>query len=262
MMTLSDSENETHYENLKSLLKINYKKFTTEEARQMYDYALNYGIKKINSGKTIYLKEVFDLYKLLLQNKLIYEGEYISPWDYKNIVSVGLRLEKMDWTKRFIQKYKNNIAEKFRNNSYNFNLASYFFSKENYRYARKLLQNVELKDMFYHLSAKSMFLKIYYNLNDDKAFFSLSKTFNMYLKRNKKISEYQREVHTGLVRYSEKCFRFRTRIQKHKRNATKKEIASLQEQIRTTKNITNMQWLLEKVEELKNYEPNKKMKKY
>lgn len=54
LLTLAESENETHFHTLKKVLKKNAGFFTKEEAGQMYGYAQNYCIKKINSGRAEY----------------------------------------------------------------------------------------------------------------------------------------------------------------------------------------------------------------
>ena len=48
LMTLTVSEDTTHYRQLIKLLDKNFHLFSHEEARQMYDFAQNYCIKKIN----------------------------------------------------------------------------------------------------------------------------------------------------------------------------------------------------------------------
>ena len=250
LLTLTDSGDEIHYTQLKEILAENALQFSMEEARQMYDYAQNYCIKKINRGNTSYSVELFNLYKLLLENKIIFEGKYLSQWDYKNIVSTGLRLEEFKWTEKFIEDYKEKIFPEFRNNAYVYNRASYFYSTENYGNALKLLQKVEFTDLFYHLGSKSMLLKMYYELDEDEPFYSLVDTFNMYLKRNKLISHYQYEVHFNLIKFSKKTFNLKRRIAQHKKSVGKKEIENLKVKINATQNITNLQWLKEKVGEL------------
>ena len=249
-LTLTDSSNESHYMKLKELLSENIHVFSKSEAKQMYDYAQNYCIKKINSGNTNYSIELFNLYKLLLEKKVIFEGKYITPSSYKNIVSLGLRLKEFHWTKKFIEDYKEKIAFEFRNNAYIYNLASFYYSTEEYGKALKLIQKVEFTDIFYHLGSKSMLLKIFYELDETEPFYSLVDTFIMYLKRNKLISDYQFEVHHNLIKFSKKTFDLKLRLTQNKKSVNKKALEILKEKINSTPKITNLQWLNEKVEGL------------
>ncbi|MBI2270764.1 MAG: hypothetical protein HYU69_10480 [Bacteroidetes bacterium] len=248
LLTLTESENETHFKNLKKVLSENFNFFTREEAGQMYGYAQNYCIKKINSGRQEYHSELFDLYESLLKTKIIFEDKYLSQSDYKNIVSIGLRLEKFEWTKTFIEQYKNSIAPEFRENAYEYNLASYYYSKHDYKNALKLLQKVEFTDVFYHLGAKSMLLKMYYELEEVEPFYSGIDAFKVYLGRNKQISPDQRLSHKNLVTLTKKAFDIRIRGTSSKNY--QKAIETLKHKINTKKNIANLQWLKERIEEL------------
>src|SRR5690606_12553717 len=128
------------------------------------------------------------------------------PSNYKNIVTLGIRLKEFDWTDRFIEKYKETLAPQFRQNAYTYNLASYYVGKKEYKSALKLLQKVEFVDVFYHLDAKAMMLRMYYELDDTEALESLMQTFKAYLNRNKLISNYQNEVYLNLIKYTQKVF--------------------------------------------------------
>lgn len=251
LMTLRENDTPNHFKELKEALHKSSMKFRNEEARLMYDYAQNYCIKKINSGNTKYHEELFSIYESLLENEIIFDNKYLSQWDYKNIVSVALRLEKYEWTKNFIEKYKVRIAPEFRENAYEYNLASYYYSKQEYKSALKLLQKVEFTDIFYHLGAKSMLLKMFYELEDVEPFYSLVDAFKVYLVRNKKLSVYQRVVHQNLVKYTRQAFDLKLKGTNPSQAVYNKVIDKLDERISTEKNITNLQWLKERVGELK-----------
>jgi hypothetical protein len=108
-MTLTSDDDEQHFNKLKQLLKTHHDKYSVKEARDMYTYAQNYCIKKINSGFGKYLHELFQLYKITLENKIVFAGKYLSHWAYKNIVGVGLRLGEFDWVEQFINDYKDQL---------------------------------------------------------------------------------------------------------------------------------------------------------
>lgn len=251
LLTLIKSEKENHYFKLKELLLENHKNFDREEMRQMYDCVQNYCIKKINSGHSNYLNELMEVYELLLQHKIIFDAQgLLSQWDYKNIVSTGIRLNKFDWTEKFIHQYKDFLSEEIRQNAFNFNLASFYYSKKDYKNAFKLLQQVEYTDVYYHLSAKSLLLKAYYEQEDTEGFYSLVDTFKIYLKRNKTISAYQYEVHYNLIRFIKKANDLRIKHNNKMNAKFKLEITRLQEEVEKTKQITNINWLREKITEL------------
>ncbi len=250
LMTLTESEQEEHYKKLIKLLDKNHGYFSPEEARQMYDFAQNYCIKKINSGNVGYGKEILKLYKKLLESKIIFEGNYLSQWDYKNIVTIALREEEFDWTKNFIQQYKESIAPEFRENAYAYNMSTYYYAVEKYKEALKLLQTVEFTDVFYHLGSKSLLLKAYYEMDAAESFYSLISTFRVYLRRNKKISQSQFTNHLNLINLAKKCFDLK--YNDYSKFIFNRKLATIKNKVNNNKNIANIVWLNEKIGEFEN----------
>ncbi|PCH67842.1 MAG: hypothetical protein COC01_04925 [Bacteroidetes bacterium] len=243
LMTLTESEDESHFESLKQMLEKNSNKFSAREARDMYAYAQNYCIKKINSGHSNYLNEIFNLYKELLTKEIILEDRLISPWHFKNIVTTALRLEEFDWVENFIRQYQNNLSKEFRENAVNYNIAALHFFRKEYSSALKLLQKVDFTDIYYHLDSKSMLLKTYFELEEHDGLFSLFDTFKIYLRRNKLISDYQKTVYLNLVKYTKKLVKIKTGF------PTAKKVKDLNDQIKETKQVADLNWLIKKVED-------------
>jgi len=250
LLTLTESKNENHYRKLKLLLSKHQNKFPKQGMRDMYGFAQNYCIRQLNSGKPKYLKELFDWYKLLLKREIIFEGKQLSQFDFKNIVTVGLRMEEFAWTKKFIEQYKHHISKEFQENSIAYNLSHFYFAKQEYKKAKKLLLSVRFTDMYYQLDAKSMLLKTYYELNEINPLNSLLDAFRVNLRRSKKISEYQRLTYLNLLGFVKKLIRINasppTPLQKR---GEKKKLNELKKEISKTTEVADKKWLLKKVEE-------------
>ena len=245
LMTLIESDDESHFSLLKNLLNDNADKFSMDEARDMYAFAQNYCIKKINGGNTSYLNELFLMYKTLIEKKIIFLGNFLSPWHFKNIVYVSLRLHEVDWTESFIYEYKNKISPEFRDNAFTYNLASLHFHKKEYSKALKLLQNVDYTDnIYYHLDSKSLLLKTYFELDEVESLLSLIDAFRIFLRRNKLISDYQRSVYLNLVKFVKKALNIKLKSKSHEK------IIQLREEIEKTKKVADLKWLLSKIDEM------------
>ncbi|MEM7040913.1 MAG: hypothetical protein AAF570_28375, partial [Bacteroidota bacterium] len=160
--TQIEPEEVMHYHRLKRLLAAHSEAFEQSEARDMYLFAMNHCIGQINKGESLFLSEIFALYRIVLERELIFEKGRLTPWDFKNIVVVGLRLAEYVWVEGFIRKYKNYIAPEYRENAYTYNLAKLHFYRKEYGEVKKRLQRVEYEDVFYNLDSKVMLLKIYY----------------------------------------------------------------------------------------------------
>jgi len=246
LLTLQESNVEEHYTSLVGLLGKHSSRIEKSELRTLYDYAQNYCIKKINSGNTRYLNEIFKLYQSLLkQDLMLDENGNLSQWDYKNIVTVGTRLKEYAWCEKFLNDYKEKLPPADRDNAFAFNLATLYYSQKNYTRALKLLQDVEFTDVYYSLGARSLLLKAYYEANEFEPLYSLFDSFKIYLKRNKLVSPYQYTVHMNLIKMTKRLANIRSMKGLSREASIVKELDKLRKKIEATPEITNLNWLME-----------------
>lgn len=250
-LTLTEPNDENNFHELCNLLIKHKDDFAIHELRNLYDFAQNYCIKKLNSGQSNYARILFGLYKDLIERKILMEnGKVLSQWDYKNIVTLALRLKEFDWTLKFINDNKVYLPKSEAENAYRYNLANYYSAIEDYSQAKRLLQKVDFTDPFYILGAKSILLRCYYELFDEETFFSHCESFHKLLLRNKSISEYQRKVHANLILYTRKAFRLQLRRFQSRNSVSKKEIENLTDRVKKIGQINNLNWLLDKINEI------------
>lgn len=250
-LALTKPEDELQFPELIALLEAHANKFPVLEARELYNFARNYCIKRINRGHTRYLNELFGLYKRLTETGLIYDGEFLTQWDYKNAITAGLRIEQYDWVKRFIYDQKERLDPRFRENAFSYNLSNFHYESGQPRQALRLLQSVEFTDVYYGLSARALLLKIYYEENDTESLLALCSSFSTYLKRNRLVSDYQYRVQSNLIRFVKKAYQLKLNEPKRKTEAFTQKVTALENEINETGEITNVNWLRLKVAELK-----------
>lgn len=250
--TLQDSSNEEHYHRLVALLAEHSHTFPETEVRTMYDYAQNYCIKKINTGKSEYLHELFLLFKTLLNNGVILIDGHLSQWDYKNIVTVATRLGEHTWAEDFLHKYKEYLPEADRENAYSYNLANFYYSVRKYGKALELLRDVQFTDVYYGLGARSLLLKVYYEAGEYDPLYSLVDSFSVYLKRNELVSPYQYTAHMNLVRFAKRITDLKLRSFGSNKEALMKDIGKLKRRMEVAGDITNANWLKEQLGLLEN----------
>lgn len=241
LLTFSENDKQEHFKKLSELLDEHSFKFPPAEARDMYAYAQNYCIRKINAGETDYSQELFSLYKTCIQRELLLVDGFLSPWAFKNIVWVALRVGDVQWTDSFIKTYNKKINPKFRDNAYNYNYACLLFFQNKFGEALRLLNQVEFTDIFYGLSSRTMQIKIYYELNDWMPMQSAIEAFKVFLRRNKTLSENFKTTYNNFLKFTDKL----SRIQKRERN----KLHELQKKIEDTKVVADINWLLQKIGE-------------
>lgn len=236
--TLTDQENEKHFESLVLLLKRFEEQVSKKELFEMYQYLMNYCIRKINAGRQEYLKKLFEIYKTILANEVILQNEMLSQWDFKNITTIALRLKEFEWAKKFIGSYQINLNGKEQNNAVVYNTANLHFQKGEFTKALKLLRDVEFTDLVYQLDTRAMLLKIYFETDDEETLNYHLIAFKTFLKRNKLVSKSHLLIYSNLIRYTKK-------LMKHQ--GTKKVIATLKTEVENNSAIADKQWLMEKL---------------
>ena len=231
-LSLTEKEGDVHFEKLKHLLLNHFHEIGNEEMKHMHLAALNFCIRKVRQKENKYVEEAFNLFLKGIENRLLYENNHLSPWTFKNVVKLGLRLKRFDWTEQFILEYQNHLDEEFRQNALHYNLADLYYYKKDLNKALTYLQKVEYSDVFYALHSKVMLLKIYYELDEEEALFNLLASFRIYLKRNKLISNSVRETYQNFISIL-------TQIVK----SDPKQIQTIKEKIVNTELLTDRAWL-------------------
>lgn len=247
---LLDPGKDAAYQNLRQFLENDSSSLPPDEARTLYVYAQNFCIRQVNKGRADYYGFLFALYLEMLERGTIFEEGRLSQWDYKNIVSLGLRLGKTQWVAEFIDSGKEKIAPEYRVNAYAYNRAYFDYATRDYPGALRQLQKVEFSDVFYHLGTKAIQMKIYYELEEGEALISLFKTFKTYLRRQKGISDYQQRTHLNLVRFVEQLDRIRERIPRTSRKQGESDLQALQEKVAAANGVSNQHWLIGQIREL------------
>ena len=216
-------------------------KFPQEEASDLYSLAQNYCVIQLNRGHTKYLGELFSLYQSVLERRIIIREGELSPWDFRNIVVVGLRVGDYAWTHRFIDDHLQYLPEENRENARSFNLAQVYFYEKKYAKVVEMLRFVEYEDITYNLNSKDMLLRVYYDTDEWEPLYSLFESFRTYLNRKKDIPEQTKEAYKNLIGFTKKL----TRV----RQGDAVNIERLRSEIQNTSNVANQKWLLEKVED-------------
>ena len=244
LLGLLEPDAEQHFSDLVARLENESGAFSASEARELYDYAQNYCIRKINSGRPEYSEALFGIYQKLLDSKLILEEGFLSQWDYKNIVAIGLRIHKYDWVRDFLEAGREWLRADSAEVAYPYNLAVYHYERGSFSETLKLLRGLPYTDLFYELGGRSLLLKIYFEQQEDELLQNTIKAFRLFLKRSKQISSYQQTIYLNLLRYTNKLCSLRARLQLSKTNKWSEALSQLRKQIESQKQIANLPWLL------------------
>jgi hypothetical protein len=109
---------ESCFEKLKSILIGEMSSLNLSDKYSTFAILVNFANDEYKKGNKKYLKESFELYKLILENNLynaIEGGVFYNPL-FRNIVNVGLHMNEIEWTENFIKKYNTKLMPEARDN--------------------------------------------------------------------------------------------------------------------------------------------------
>lgn len=239
LLLFMEPEKEDIYIKLKEHLLKYIDAFSPEEARDIFTYAQNYCISNANGGKKQYLNELLDLYKVSIEKKFILNDGQMSPWAFKNIVSAATRVNDIVWAEQFIQENIQFVNAKFRDNAYNYNYAYLLYSRKKFGESLEMLNSVEYTDVFYALDSRVLRIKLYYEMDEINPLLSALDAFRVYLRRNKVISDGMRTVYSNFIKFTDKLLKY---------SHDKTKLKELKDEISQTKQVADMNWLLQKTE--------------
>lgn len=243
LLTLQEKEGHQSYFEFKKLLNELEDAVNSQELSDLYICALNYCINQINHNEHQFHKEVFEIFKTLIEKKLVMDGNGMLPLQhYKNMVTVGTRVKEFEWTQNFIENYKQYLQEDEAENAYTYNMAWLETEQGNYRQVKRLLAFVEFPNIFYQLGSRLMLIRTYYELEDFDDLSYLLNSFRMFLRRNKEITDDRRKSYLNLIRILTSLLRYR--------QGGKMSIQDLQKLLVTYPDVAAYKWLEEKIAEL------------
>lgn len=242
-----------HYDVLIKLLQDEGPHFNQREVTEAYAFVLNYAIQRFNKGEIDFISRIFDLYKRLLELDLLTQEDGHFPHTIlKNIVTAGLRNKAFDWTRNFIEEYTDKVQPDRRSDVFAYNMAMYHFENENYREALRALSQAKFKDVFYELGARTLQVKIYYEMEEDDSIGYLLRAFRAALRRNKAVSKAYFKLFDNFLRFVNKLYKLKMNQQRAKPESWRAAWEKLAEQLDSQEEgIANAMWLREKLESIR-----------
>ncbi|MEO1517968.1 MAG: hypothetical protein AAFV95_23300 [Bacteroidota bacterium] len=245
LQMLQGKEGEKAYGQAKRLVVAHHHLFPQEELREVYIFILNYCIRQINSGNSRYFRELLDLYKAMLDSEVVFRNGYMPQWTFKNISTAGIRLKEFEWTEQFILRYQEQLLAEERPNAIAFNLAALYYAQKDYPRALSQLHNVEFINASYHLGAKLIQLKSYYELDESEAFLALIEASKKYISRNRQLSEHAKNANLNFLHFIRRLFQLKSSQYRLRTVEFKKKERALSERLEQLQPLANKDWLEE-----------------
>ncbi len=236
-ISTTDLQNESvkdAFRKLKELILNHPELSERSELNNFYLTAINYCIRKQNFGDIVFVSEALELFTEGLRTKILFEEGHISPYTYRNVNMLALKINDFEFAENFLNSYKAYLPAKDREDIYQFNIGFFYFRKGDYSKAMKQLMHVNSKDPLINLDARRVLARVYYELKEFNALQSHIEISKVYLHRQKDMS-YGKEAYTNFFKFLEAVLNSDIK--------TKAERAKIVENIKTAKLCAERDWL-------------------
>jgi len=239
LMFLMDHEKESNFQVVKSMLEEGEFEEYFEDEKLLFDFASNYCALKINAGNTTYNNEIFQLYQMALKKEMLFVDGYLFPNTVKNIVTIAIRLNEIEWIEDFLESYKNRFPLDSEELIYNYNKARLLFHKKQYDLTLNYLDDSDYEDIFHKLAIKRLRIMVYYENNAINLLDSAVNAFYVYVRREDLISDSQVESNRKFINLLKQIIS----TPKYE----KPKLEKLQRKLIETSLLAERNWLKEKI---------------
>lgn len=215
-----------------------------EERRNGLTVAVNICIEKGYEGKSKYYERMFEIDKYLVAKNLYnrVKGGFFENEMFLNIVTIGLKLNEIEWTRSFIKKYHTKLSPDTQLNMYNYCNAKLYFKTGDFSNALESIAKVTYSDMHMKINVRITAITIHYELNNIEEVLNQIENFKKYIQNDKLLSPGHRKISTNFIKYA-------AALCKAKYSA-KADFDELRKNILSADQVSNRNWLLKKTDEL------------
>lgn len=236
-------DEEKYYFEAKKIIWQNREKFSSNLLRHMFLNILDYSFNKLTSGNEKFLREMFEINKLMDENSLTLFGEYIQGEYFYSVIEHSTMLKQTSWAEDFAAKYKHYLSEGHRKSIVKLGLSRIAFANKDFNTSMQHLLTVENINPYFYLSQKILLIQNNYEIKNFDTIQFILETLSKYLKRRIDISNDLKDNYVKFLYY----------FRKLKTISTKKRylLFNLERQLIKEKFFLQKNWFMEKINELK-----------
>ncbi|CAN5458924.1 hypothetical protein BH10BAC5_BH10BAC5_10270 [soil metagenome] len=245
-LLLARNDNEVNFYKLKKIVSKDIDTYTFGVKYNSTGLLANKAVNEYYRGNDKFLNERFEIHDLIISKGLYkkFENGFFDDMLFKNIVIVGLQLNKVEWTENFIISYIDKLDPVNRNNAYNLNMGRLEFYKGNYVKALELLNKIRnIKHVHYKTEIKILTLMIYYEEGKSHEAVSVIDNYRHFLSNDALIPQIRKIRNNNFIKFVNELIKLKEEL-------LEKAIYDLQYDIKNTPNTYEKEWLLLKTEQL------------
>jgi hypothetical protein len=246
IIILLERERPEYFHRLAALITEKYKQFSPEEAMNIFGFLANYSLNKIRAGLNEFRRTLFEINNLRLEIRNEHYPEKIMPKVYfSQQINNSIYLGEIEWTKNFINEYKNFLLPEYRDTMQSIGYALIYFRSGEYNKVINELSKTVFNDIRDKLQVKNLLARTYYELNENDTLYYFLDSYLHFHKTNRKVSRRDKKPIENFIMFLKKVILF-------KEGKYEKSLMELKNEISLQPELKFKDWLLEKVKSLKN----------
>jgi len=243
VVEMYDKDSVEVYELLKKKILANNLSLSSTSIYDLCGFLINFCLKKYKTNKAQYLTDLFDIYEYLVINNLIFEDNYIPESHFINSITVAVGIQVYPSAERNL-KLSQKLKPEYQVSGKALGNAIFHFAQKKYEDVIDYLQATDMKDVSYKLTARSLLIRSYYELEE----WAVLKD---YIKAGRRFIEREKTIALATCEANLNFYNFVAELIKHNEKLRKDTPTILQEKLEQHNNIIHIKWSEQKIKELK-----------
>jgi hypothetical protein len=235
---VAPKEAEASFTQLTAQLSAVSEHLSPEDQRNLMLLAINYGLRRANTGSETFISATFTLYKLALSLGFLHDRGRLTIFTFNNILALAIRLKQVDYAATFLDNYQHQLPEKGGSEVLALGRARLALATGQDGDALFHLQQADFKDFIHHLTARVMQLKIYFRQDNYGLLQSHISSTRKLLTRRKRVG-YHLQNYRNIFQFANAIIRLAPGDDKARQLLIKR--------IEQTDPCTERPWLLERL---------------
>ena len=237
-----------------TLFRQSFNQFTKEDQELILTRLQNILIHLYSRGDESVTKNIFELGRFGISNRILIDRGKITDRTFINIVTTGNQIGEFQYVRVFIDTYYKKIDIKPSKDIKNWADADYLFYNQDYARCIELINNCNIKHHIFSISTRKLELMAYLELyiaKKEKLGTLTDKLtlFKRNLRRDKTLAKQRKDSYRAFVFYLEKIAKLYSKLRRKKEVAA--EITSLITNLEAEDNILLKSWLSNHLKKLR-----------
>ncbi|MEM6634220.1 MAG: hypothetical protein AAF694_31375 [Bacteroidota bacterium] len=212
-----------------------------QHKKEIFALLSNYLIRKLNQAYTSDIADtVFQLHSWALEENIIFQENKLHWQQYKNLISIGLRIHKVDVAEKWLESLQHQLEPHERIEAYSFNRAQVCLEKKEFSEVISILSNCKFSRVLYEIPARAALIQAHFELYSSQDEWLLTQTENLirYVQSQNLAETYKKSY----------LNRFRL-FKKFLKASSQRELQKLKAEVGTTQPLSRSEWLLSKIDQ-------------